>query len=84
MRGEPELINPDYYISGKDLETIDVIDAFTNDLSGREAYDTGNIIKYACRWKKKGGKSDLLKIIWYANDILEHLPKDEETLKNIK
>lgn len=72
-----ELINPDYYTSENGIEVIDVIEGFTSGMTGREAYDTGNIIKYACRWKNKGGKSDLLKIIWYAVDILKHLPKED-------
>ena len=38
-----------------------------------EATDTGNIIKYACRWKKKNGVQDLEKIIWYARHLIEHI-----------
>ena len=65
-----ELVNhPDHYKSEKGLEVIDVIDAFTSDLDGIEAFDTGNIIKYVCRWKKKNGVQDLNKAKWY----LEHL-----------
>ncbi len=40
-----EVSHPAHYISNG-LETIDVIEAFTKDLSGIEATDTGNIIKY--------------------------------------
>lgn len=43
--------HPDHYQSKTGLEVINVIEAFTEDLSGIEATDTGNIIKYACRWK---------------------------------
>ena len=45
--------HPDHYQSKAGMEVIDVIEAFTEDLTGIEATDTGNIIKYACRWKKK-------------------------------
>jgi len=37
---------------------FDVIGAFTEGLEGIEATDTGNIIKYACRWKKKNGRKE--------------------------
>jgi hypothetical protein len=51
--------HPDHYISETGMEVIDVIEAFTSDLKGIEAADTANIIKYACRWKKKNGIQDL-------------------------
>ena len=56
--------HPDHYQSETGLEVIDVIEAFTSDLKGIEATDTGNIIKYACRWKRKNGIQDLEKIMW--------------------
>lgn len=31
----------------------------------------GNIVKYATRWRQKGGKEDILKIIHYAELLLE-------------
>ena len=57
---------------------IDVIEAFTEGLEGIEATDTANIIKYACRWKRKGGVQDLEKIIWYATHLVEHLKEEEK------
>ena len=54
--------HPSHYQSETGLEVIDVIEAFTFDLKGIEATDTGNIIKYACRWKNKNGIQDLLTI----------------------
>lgn len=71
--------HPDHYQSNGGLETIDVIKAFTADLSGMEAYDTGNIIKYACRWHKKNGIQDLEKIIWYAHHLIDYLKGKEQT-----
>lgn len=34
-------------------------------------FDAGNIVKYACRHKKKGGAEDVKKIISYAKHILK-------------
>jgi protein of unknwon function (DUF3310) len=68
-----EMVNhPEHYQSGK-IETIDVIEEFTNDLKGIEASDTANIIKYACRWKRKNGVEDLRKLVWYANHLINHI-----------
>lgn len=53
--------HPNHYQSETGLEVIDVIDAFTDGLDGVEAFNTGNIIKYVCRWKKKNGIEDLEK-----------------------
>lgn len=66
--------HPEHYQSEAGIEVWDVIKAFTAELQGVEAFDTANIIKYACRWKKKGGVEDLKKIIEYA----EHLIKLQE------
>lgn len=68
-----DMVNhPEHYQSGK-IETIDVIEEFTKDLKGIEASDTANIIKYACRWKRKNGVEDLCKLIWYANHLINHI-----------
>lgn len=74
--------HPDHYQSESGLEVIDVIEAFTSDLKGIEATDTGNIIKYACRWKKKNGKQDLEKILWYTQHLIDHLKKEEPSNPN--
>lgn len=69
-----DLVNhPDHYISKTGLETIDVIEAFTFDLKGIEATDTGNILKYICRWKGKNGLQDLKKAQWYLNHLINHV-----------
>lgn len=65
--------HPPHYQSETGLEVIDVIEAFTFNLKGIEATDTGNIIKYICRWKNKGGIQDLEKILWYTQHLIEHL-----------
>lgn len=65
--------HPDHYQSKKGIEVIDVIEAFTEGLEGIEATDTGNIIKYICRWKKKNGIQDLEKILWYTQHLIDYL-----------
>ena len=69
--------HPDHYQSGKGLEVIDVIEAFTADLKGIEATDTGNVIKYILRWPHKNGLQDLEKAKWYLTHLIEHLKKKE-------
>lgn len=64
--------HPKHYIRGG-METIDVIEAFTGDLEGIEAYDTGAIIKYICRWKEKNGVQDLEKAMWYLQHLIDHV-----------
>lgn len=68
--------HPEHYQSKKGLEVIHVIEAFTENLTGIEAVDTANILKYVCRWKKKNGVQDLEKAVWYAQHLIEHLKGD--------
>ena len=70
--------HPSHYQSETGLEVIDVIEAFTSDLKGIEATDTGNIIKYMCRWKKKNGIQDLEKAMWYLNHLITHVKELNE------
>lgn len=72
--------HPDHYNSGK-FEVIDIIEEFTKDLSGIEAVDTANAIKYVLRWHKKNGKQDIKKAIWYLTHLLEHLEEKENSSK---
>lgn len=74
--------HPTHYQSETGLEVIDVIEAFTFNLKGIEATDTGNIIKYACRWKQKNGIQDLEKIMWYTQHLIDHLRKLEKENEN--
>ena len=68
---DDEMVNhPSHYISDTGLETIDVSDAFTDHLVGREASYTSNIIKYICRWKNKNGLQDLKKARWYLDRLI--------------
>lgn len=70
--------HPDHYMSETGLEVIDVIEAFTFDLKGIEATDTGNILKYICRLKRKNGLQDLEKAKWYLTHLIDHVRKLEE------
>lgn len=68
--------HPDHYQSEDGLETITVIEAFTKNLTGIEATDTGNVLKYMCRWKKKNGLQDLKKAKWYLEHLINHVEKE--------
>ena len=63
--------HPEHYQTPTGLETIDVIEAFTYDLTGIEAVCTGNALKYLCRWKHKNGIEDLKKAVWYINKLID-------------
>lgn len=77
-RSNDKMVNhPNHYKGKNGMEVIDVIQEFTSDLKGIEATDTGNIIKYALRWKQKNGIQDLEKMIWYAQHLIKHLKKKE-------
>lgn len=77
-----DMVNhPKHYISKTGIEVIDVIEAFTCDLKGIVATDTGNVIKYMCRWNEKNGVQDLKKAQWYLNHLITHLEKIEEENK---
>ena len=82
MENKVDVVNhPPHYQSKKGIEVIDVVEAFTEGLEGIEATDTGNIIKYICRWKKKNGIEDLKKIEWYTKHLIKHLEKKEKAVK---
>lgn len=75
-----EIVNhPSHYQSDKGLEVIDVIDAFTEDLNGIEAFCVGNVIKYITRYKKKNGLEDVRKAAWYLNKLITHLEEGVHT-----
>ena len=71
------VMHPEHYQGELGMEVIDVIENFTADLNGIEATDTGNIIKYACRWKRKNGVEDLEKIIWYCEHLINYITKQK-------
>ena len=79
---QKEMVNhPDHYQTETGLEMIDIIAACTFDLQGIEAFDTGNVIKYVGRWKKKNGLEDLKKAKWYLEHLIAHVENmDKETV----
>lgn len=77
---DDKLVNhPNHYLSNG-LEVIDILKAFTEDLTGIEAICTGNILKYICRWNKKNGLQDLEKAQWYLSYLINLIKekKDEK------
>lgn len=70
--------HPDHYQTKCGLETIKVIEAFTEGLIGFEAVCTGNILKYMCRWKKKNGLQDLKKAKQYLEFLIDYKEKENE------
>ena len=58
------------------IEAINIIEAFTADLSGIDAVDTANVIKYILRWPRKNGLEDLYKARWYLNHLIERVAKN--------
>lgn len=72
--GDP-VNHPNHYKTPSGLEAIDVIEAFTEGLTGYEAVETGNVLKYICRWKKKNGLQDLKKARWYLNRLIDNVEK---------
>ena len=78
------LVNPKHYKSDKGLECIDCIEGVVEGLTGIEATDTGNIIKYIWRWKNKDGVNDLKKAQWYINHLIAHVENDTEKLKTME
>lgn len=77
-----DMVNhPPHYQSETGLEVIDVIEAFTFDLKGIEATDTGNVLKYMCRWKQKNGLQDLEKAKWYLEHLIARVELLEEENK---
>lgn len=77
VESDPMVSHPSHYQSKTGIEVIDVIEAFTEGLSGIEAFDTGNVIKYICRWPQKNGLQDLEKAKWYLEDLIEHIKEKE-------
>lgn len=75
--------HPGHYQGKYDLETIDVIRNFTDNMDGIEGYYTGNILKYICRWRKKNGLEDLQKAQVYLKRLIDEVKvKKQMTNRN--
>ena len=73
--------HPNHYQSETGIEVIDVIKAFTSELSGEEAFCIGNAIKYICRYSKKNGVEDLEKAKWYIDRAISVRSERLTTIK---
>ena len=60
---EKNNVNPSHYTETK-VAPIDLIKAY--DLN----FNLGNVVKYTARAKKKNGREDLCKALWYLLDDL--------------
>lgn len=83
VKFEDNVNHPQHYQSKSGLETIDVIEAFTEGLVGGEATNTGNVLKYMCRWKNKNGLEDLKKARWYLNRLIDIVEKHDEEMRKL-
>ena len=46
-------------------------------LANNLGFCEGNIVKYACRYRQKGGIEDLKKVIHYAELLISHIEKEQ-------
>ena len=75
--GNDPVKHPSHYQSSSGLEVLDVIKAFTEDLSGYQAVYTGNVLKYMCRWHKNNGLEDLKKAKQYLDWLIDTIEAEE-------
>lgn len=61
----------------------DILDTYNANLMNvQNIYtDTGNVLKYMCRWKNKNGVQDLEKARWYLEHLIDHVKLLEEENK---
>ena len=64
-------INPDHY-KGK-IQPIDLIESLDLD------FNTGNVVKYVSRHKKKNGLEDLLKAQFYLDRMITNYKTETES-----
>lgn len=56
------------------VECIDGIESAVEGLTGAEAFNTGQVLKYVWRWKRKGRPlEDLRKARWYLDRLIAAL-----------
>jgi hypothetical protein len=54
------------------IQPIDIMQEYLSD-EAYEGFLNGNIIKYALRWKDKGGVEDLRKLQHYVAFLVKHM-----------
>lgn len=60
--------HPEHYMLPGGGETIDFIESVCGDAV--DEYYRGNILKYICRYKEKGGAESLKKARWYLDRLI--------------
>lgn len=68
--------HPNHYIQNG-LSVWDVIKAYTEDLTGVDAFNAGNAIKYILRWHHKNGIEDLKKAKVYIDELIKSFEEKE-------
>lgn len=68
-------VNGDHYKNMR-LQPIEFI------LANELGFCEGNIIKYTCRYKQKGGVQDLKKVIHYAELLISQIEKGNSNADN--
>jgi len=66
-----EINHPEHYQG--DIEVIDIIRQGTEGLTGEQAFNVGNVIKYVMRHTKKNGVEDLKKAAWYLDRAIKNM-----------
>ncbi len=81
MMSEHDPVNhPEHYQMRGGLEVIDIIRAVVASVNDPyEAYSIGNILKYCCRYRKKGGVESLKKARWYLTAMIEYMEERDRT-----
>lgn len=71
-------MRPNHYkgLGDKDIQPIDLIEA------QKLGFHAGNVVKYVCRFTRKGGLDDLTKALWYLNRFIELEVNDDENPKS--
>jgi len=66
IHGVKDNVNPSHY-------TEMAISPHEYNKANGISWNEAQVIKYVSRWKAKNGKEDLLKALWYLNDLIDGL-----------
>jgi hypothetical protein len=81
LAGVDNVNHPAHYQLPGGGETIDFIDAACG--GGAEYYYQGNILKYVCRYREKGGAESLKKARWYLDRLIGMQELKEMGLRDV-
>lgn len=68
------LVKPSYYLKGS-IECKELIAIMLEDVSGIQAFNLGNALKYLWRWQGKNGAEDISKAITYLEELKNGISK---------